>query len=190
MINFFNIDQDFAACSASCTLYGVLLNPQTLLMAAAHASTVFPLHTQNPEVIPTAKTMKCFSISTEKSGEVRRGRQSGQSRDLSHLKTKVQKNKNNIQKHKKYKEWEIPRERGCLIEAARNDSSGGDDVEDGEDPDLHHQLLQLVNLGPTLLFLDNAPDQACFSQRDRGRNNLILKSEMNPAERKETPRIR
>ena len=91
---------------------------------------------------------------------------------------------------KKYKEWEIPRKRGCLIEAACNDSSGGDDVEDGEDPDLHHQLLQLVNLGPTLLFLDNAPDQACFSQRDRGRNNLILKSEMNPAERKETPRIR
>ena len=161
-------------------------------MAAAHASTVFPLHTQNPEVIPTAKTMKCLSISTEKSGEVRRGRQSGQSRDLSHLKnTKVQKIQNKkTQKIQKYKELEIPRERGCLIEAACNDSSGGDDVEDGKDPDLHHQLLQLVNLGPTLLFLDNAPDQACFSQRDRGRNNLILKSEMNPAERKETPRIR
>ena len=107
-----------------------------------------------------------------------------------HKSKKNTKQKKRRKKHKKYKEWEIPRERGCLIEAARNDSSSGDDVEDGEDPDLHHQLLQLVNLGPTLLFLDNAPDQACFSQRDRGRNNLILKSEMNPAERKETPRIR
>ena len=67
------------------TLYGVLLIPQILLMADAHASTVFPLHTQNPEVIPTAKTMKCLSISTEKSGEVGWGGQLGQSKDLSQL---------------------------------------------------------------------------------------------------------
>ena len=67
------------------TLYGVLLIPQTRLMADAHASTVFPLHTQNPEVIPTAKIMKCLSMRTEKSGELRLGEQSGQSKDLSHL---------------------------------------------------------------------------------------------------------
>ena len=55
------------------------------------------------------------------------------------------------------KKWEVPREGGCFIEAAGNDSPGGDDVEDGEDADLHHQLLQLVNLGSTLLLLDHAP---------------------------------
>ena len=87
----------------------------------------------------------------------------------------------------------LPGERGCLIQAACYDSSGGDDVEDREDPDLDHQLLQLVDLGATLLLLDHAPGQAWLSQGDlwgeKG-GNLILKSEMNPAERKETPRMR
>ena len=83
-------------------MYGVLLIPQTRLMAAAQASTVFPLHTQNPDVIPTAKIMKCLSIRTEKSGEVRRGEQSGQSRDLSHLrKAKIEKQKNATENTKK-----------------------------------------------------------------------------------------
>ena len=62
----------------------------------------------------------------------------------------------------------IPGERGCLIQAAGYDSSSGDDVEDREDPDLDHQLLQLVNLGPALLLLDHAPDQAWLSQGDGG----------------------
>ena len=58
----------------------------------------------------------------------------------------------------KIKGCEIPGDGGCLIEAACNDSSGGDDVEDGEDSDLDHQLLQLVDLGPALLLLDHTPE--------------------------------
>ena len=50
------------------------------------------------------------------------------------------------------------REGGGLIEATCNDSSSGNDVEDGEDPDFDHQLLELVNLGAAVLLLDHTPD--------------------------------
>ena len=51
-----------------------------------------------------------------------------------------------------------PREGGGLIEATCNDSSSRNDVEDGEDPDFDHQLLELVNLGAAVLLLDHTPD--------------------------------
>ena len=176
-------------------MYGVLLIPQILLMADAHASTVFPLHTQNPEVIPTAKTMKCLSISTEKSGEVGWGGQPGQSKDLSQLNNrKIQQQQKQTYRHicKNSKRWVLPREGGCLVQAAGNDGPSRDYVEDGEDADLHHQLLQLVNLGSTLLLLDHAPVHGRVKETEGEmiRDNLILKREINPAERKETPRMR
>ena len=60
-----------------------------------------------------------------------------------------------------------PREGGGLIEATCNDSSSRNDVEDGEDPDFDHQLLQLVNLGATVLLLDNTPERGLVSKVDR-----------------------
>ena len=69
-----------------------------------------------------------------------------------------------MEKHKTMRA--IPREGSGLIEATGNDSSSGNDVEDREDPNLDHQLLQLVDLGATLLLLDHAPDQAWLSQGD------------------------
>ena len=60
-----------------------------------------------------------------------------------------------------------PREGGSLIEATCNDSSSGNDVEDREDPNLDHQLLQLVNLGATVLLLDNTPERGLVSKVDR-----------------------
>ena len=45
-----------------------------------------------------------------------------------------------------------------LVDGAGDDCPSRDDVEDGEYSDLHHQLLQLVNLGSAALLLDHVTD--------------------------------
>ena len=57
-----------------------------------------------------------------------------------------------------------------LVEAARNHSPRRHDVEDAEDPDLDHQLLELVDLGPAALLLDHVPnlEEADEARRQEG----------------------
>ena len=45
-----------------------------------------------------------------------------------------------------------------LVDGTGDHSPCRDDVEDGEDSNLHHQLLQLVDLGAAALLLDQVPD--------------------------------
>jgi len=48
-----------------------------------------------------------------------------------------------------------------FVEADGDDSAGGDDVQNAEDPDLNHKLLELVDLGGaagTALGLHDVPD--------------------------------
>lgn len=67
-----------------CCLKGAV-SLQALDTSPPQASAVLLLHTQNPEVRPTASTMKCLSMRTEKSGLVLSwsGVQEGQSRECS-----------------------------------------------------------------------------------------------------------
>ena len=45
-----------------------------------------------------------------------------------------------------------------LVDGAGDHRACRDDVEDTEDSNLHHQLLQLVDLGAAALLLDQVPD--------------------------------
>ena len=55
-------------CGPPATVLVWLENLHNLLAKVLQASRVLPDHTQNPEVMPTARLIKYFSIRTEKSG--------------------------------------------------------------------------------------------------------------------------
>ena len=55
-------------CAPPPTVFWWVENLHNLPAKFLQASKVFPDHTQNPEVMPTARLMKYLSIRTEKSG--------------------------------------------------------------------------------------------------------------------------
>ena len=84
------------------------------------------------------------------------------------------------------RDWDNP----DLVEPTGDDSASRDNVEDRKDTNLDHQLLQLVYLGPATLLFYHCPVICSRKKGRRRRTDRILKSEMNPAARKETPRRR